>query len=509
MTTSVPGTPTSESGPGGAPVHPPEEAAPSGAGHRLLLLPVLTAQFMATMDVSIVNVAARTIQSDLHTSGSALQVIIAGYTVVYAILLITSARLGSRHGYDRLFTLGLILFTTASLACGLAPGAAALIVFRLLQGAGASLLVPQVMSLIQHSLTGPARAKALGVYTAVLAAGAVVGQILGGVLVSADLFGTGWRSVFLVNVPIGAVVLVAGRRFLPVVPGVRGRRLDVPGLLLLAAALGLLVVPLVLGHEARWRPWTWVTLAASVAVFAAFVLVERRVTASGGDPLIETRVLRSPGLAPAAASILLTLIAFSGFLFTCALHLQGALAYSPQHAGLLFIPLVAGFGLGGLYWRRLPRRLHAALPVAALLTAAAGFAGLALLQRHGGPVGAAAETTLGVIGLALGAAYGPLFGLALSRVAPTDAADASGLMNTVIQLGQVLGISVIGTVFLSNVTLPAPAAVSGHALEIVGCAVALVSVGAAALAHLGRRTAERWSGPSGAPARGAAGTMNG
>ena len=477
-----------KNGAASAPALPAQAAASAEAGPRLLLLLVLTAQFMATMDVSIVNVAARTIQSDLHASGAALQVIIAGYTVVYAILLITSARLGSRHGYSRLFVTGLLLFTASSLACGLAPNAACLIAFRLLQGAGAAVLVPQVMSLIQHSFSGQARVKALGVYTAVLAAGAVVGQILGGVLVSANLFGTGWRSVFLVNVPIGAVALLAGRRFLPAVPGVRGRRLDLSGLLLLAAALGLLVVPLVLGHEVHWRPWTWIMLAAAVVVFAVFVFVERQVTASGGDPLIATRVLRSPGLAFAASAIFLTLIVFSGFLFTCALHLQGALGYSPQHAGLLFIPLVAGFGLGGLYWRRLPKRLHAALPVVALLLAAAGFVALALLQRHGGQFGVAAETTLGVIGLVLGAAYGPLFGLALTRVAPSDAADASGLMNTVIQVGQVLGISVIGTVFLSNVALPAPAAVSGHALGIVGITVSAVSVGAAVFAHLGRRS---------------------
>lgn len=492
MATPVSGATSSGSRTDRAPIRRISEVvATESGGHRLLLFLVLTAQFMATMDVSIVNVAARTIQSDLHASGAALQVIIAGYTVVYAILLITSARLGSRHGYSRLFVAGLILFTASSFACGLAPDAGTLIAFRLLQGAGASVLVPQVMSLIQHSLSGQARVKALGVYTAVLAAGAVVGQILGGVLVSADLFGTSWRSVFLVNVPIGIVVLVAGRRFLPDVPGTRGRRLDVPGLVLLAAALGLLVVPLVLGHEVHWRPWTWIMLAASAVVFAAFVLVERRVTASGGDPLIEARVLRSPGLVRAASSILLTLIVFSGFLFTCALHLQGALGYSPQHAGLLFIPLVAGFGLGGLYWRRLPRRLHAALPVAALLAAAAGFTGLALLQRHGGQVGVAAETTLGVIGLALGAAYGPLFGVALSRVVPTDAADASGLMNTVIQVGQVLGVSVIGTVYLTNVSVPAPAAISGHALEIVGYTVALISAGAAVFAHLAYRSVKR------------------
>lgn len=465
------------------------EAAPTGTGSRWLLALILTGQFMATLDVSIVNVAAPTIQSDLHASGPALQVIVAGYTVVYAVLLITSARLGSRYGYSRLFMLGTAVFTVSSLACGLAPGAGWLTGFRLLQGAGAALLVPQVMSLIQHSLTGPSRVRALGIYTAVLAAGAVVGQILGGVLVGADLFGTGWRAVFLVNVPIGAVLLVTGLRLLPAVEGVRGRKQDIPGLLLLAVALGLLVLPLVLGHEAGWPAWIWIMLAASTIAFAAFVLYERRVTISGGDPLIKTRVLRSPPLVPAALSLCLVLVAFSGSLFTTALHLQGALGYGPEHAGLLFLPLVVGFGLGGLHWRRLPARTHASLPLNGLLVSAVGYVVLGLVQREGAQVGVAAETTLGVVGLSSGVAYGPLFGLALSRVAPADAADASGVMNTVIQLGQVLGVSVIGTLFLSQVALPAPAATSGHALSTTAYTVAAVSVAAALCGHLGRRSA--------------------
>jgi len=490
MTNAAPRAAAGSGGRGDAPATP-AETGPTGTGSKWLLALILTGQFMATLDVSIVNVAARTIQSDLHASGPALQVIVAGYTVIYAVLLITSARLGSRYGYSRLFMLGTAVFTMASLACGLAPGAGWLTGFRLLQGAGAALLVPQVMSLIQHSLTGPSRVRALGVYTAVLAAGAVVGQILGGVLVGADLFGSGWRSVFLVNVPVGAVLLVAGRRLLPTIEGVRGRKPDVPGLLLLAAALGLFVMPLVLGHETGWPAWTWIMLAASVVAFAAFMVCEWRLTASGGDPLIETRVLRSPALAPAALSIGLVLVAFSGSLFTTALHLQGALSYSPEHAGLLFLPLVVGFGLGGLYWRRLPVRMHPSLPLTGLLVSAVGYVALGLVQRDGAQIGVAAETALGVVGISSGVAYGPLFGLALSRVAPADAADASGVMNTVIQLGQVLGVSVIGTLFLSQVVLPAPAATSGHALSITAYTVAAVSVVAALFGHLGRRSAAR------------------
>ncbi|MFD4653995.1 MFS transporter [Kitasatospora sp. NPDC058444] len=267
----------------------------------LLLALVLCGQFMAVLDVSIVNVAVPTIRTDLGASGAALQLVIAGYTISYAVLLITGARLGARYGYSRLFQLGLAAFTAASLACGLAPATGWLIAFRLFQGAGSALMVPQVMSLLQHTLTGAARIRALGLYSAVLAGGMALGQVLGGVLVSADLFGSGWRPVFLVNLPIGVVLLAAGARLLTRLPGDATRGFDLPGLVVLGMALGLLVVPLVLGHELGWPVWGWAMIAAAVLLFGLFVAVERRTARRGGQPLISGRVLRAPGLRPRAA----------------------------------------------------------------------------------------------------------------------------------------------------------------------------------------------------------------
>ncbi len=181
-----------------------------------MLAVLLAALFMALLDVFIVNVAAPTIGTELHASGADLQLVIAGYTITYSVLLITGARLGDRLGHARVHLAGLALFTAASLACGLAQGSTELIVFRLIQGSGSALMIPQVLSLIQRHFVGEARMRALGVYSAVIArCGAAAGQILGGVLVSADLFGTSWRPVFLVNVPVGVVLLVLGRRVLP------------------------------------------------------------------------------------------------------------------------------------------------------------------------------------------------------------------------------------------------------------------------------------------------------
>ncbi|WP_344593890.1 MFS transporter [Actinomadura vinacea] len=459
---------------------PRAERRDGPAGGRIIAL-LLLGHFMAILDVNIVNVALPTLRTDLRASGSGLQLVVAGYVIAFAVLLITGARLGRLHGHRRVFHLGLAVFTLASLACGLAPTTWSLVAFRFLQGAGAALMSPQVMSILQQTFTGAARGRALGLYSAVTSGGVVVGQIAGGLLVSADLFGAGWRTVFLVNVPLGVLLLAAGPRVLPRDEGRRDGGLDLPGLLVLTPAVLLLTVPLILGHELGWPVWGWVSLAAAGALLPVFVAVERGVAARGGRPLISGRVLRSPGLPLALAVLVCGPGSWGSFLFTTTLHLQGDLEMTPLQSGLAFVPCVAAFGLVGLTWQRIPAGWHRWTVAAGFLLAAAGYAFVGPLAGGGVPY----ELLTAVIGLGLGVL--PIVMTAALRHVPADAAaDASGLMLTVMQLGQVVGVATIGTLFL---TLARDGGSTRHAEYATGWALAGAALAGAAFAVvLARRT---------------------
>ncbi|MDG4858409.1 MFS transporter [Streptomyces sp. T-3] len=443
---------------------------------------MLAAQFMALLDVFIVNVAAPTIGTELDASGAGLQLVVAGYAISYAVLLITGARLGDRLGHRRVHLAGVTLFTAASLACGLSQDTGQLIAFRLVQGAGAAVMIPQVLSLIQRNFVGEARVRALGAYSAVLATGAAAGQVAGGILVSADLFGTSWRPVFLVNVPIGIALLALGLRVLPkdrLDEPERARGLDLPGLVLLGGAVSLLTVPLVLGQEQGWPVWSWLSLASSVLLFAAFVAYEAGLAARGGAPLIAPRVLRIPGMGRAIVRILLVMAVNAGFLFTLTLHFQGGLGHSALRAGLTFAPTAVVFGAIGLTWRRWPQRVQGALIPAGFALAAVSAVAMGLVLRDGGDGGFWLYVAFAGVGAGLALGFSPTLTGALASVRQEDAADASGLLATVTQLGQLIGVATFGTLFLNRLEDEgALAGAQGSADALLVCACALAAAAA-------------------------------
>lgn len=458
----------------------------------LMLAVLLLGQFMCIIDVLVTNVAMPSIAASLHASGASLQLVVGGYTIAYAMLLITGARLGDRYGRRRTYLAGVLIFTTASLACALAPDSQALIAFRLVQGAGAAVLVPQVFSIIQLNFTGPARARALSAYAAVLSAGAVTGLVLGGVVVTADLFGAGWRPVFAINVPIGIVLAAAvprlvppdgtstgapaGRRAAGAPAGGGAGQLDLAGLAAAACAVLLIVLPLVLGPEEGWPAWGFGCIAAGAVLAAGFVLIERRVAARGGDPLLNLAVLRAPALPSGLVTLAATQIGYGGLLFAYTLHLQTGLGESALRAGLSYLPFAAAFGLAGYNWRRLPAAARRVLVPAGLTVTILAYlalaAGLHSAGSHGG-ITALTWTGLAAVGLGLGLMVSPLLTQSLTHVPAARAADASGLLTTTVQLGQLLGVAAIGSVYLSRAgSAPGSGSGSGHAAASASAAAA-------------------------------------
>jgi MFS family permease len=445
------------------------DPATAARGRWLMLIVLLAGQFMALLDVTIVNVAMPTIGRTLHASGAELQLVVAGYTVSYAMLLITGARMGDLYGRRRMFLAGVAVFTVASLTCGIAPSVGVLIAARFVQGAGAAAMMPQIMNAIQVRFDGAARARALSAYTAVLSSGFVAGQVIGGVLVTANLFGQAWRPVFLVNVPIGLAVLALVPRVVPRdEPGARGRQLDLAGLAVAVPAVFLIMLPLMLGYQENWPGWVFACIAVGLVLAAVFVGVERRLTSRGGDPLLNLAVLRAPGLVPGLAAVAVLMITYGGFLFSFALHLQAGLGDSALRAGLTFAPCALVFGACGYFWRRLPASWHHLLAPLGGLVAVGGYLAVASVLRSGGPGGFLLQGGLIVTGAALAFGFSPLVTYALVGVPARHAADASGVLTTTIQLGQAVGVATFGTLFL---TLDAgrgatASAVSGHALAV-------------------------------------------
>jgi MFS family permease len=411
---------------------------------RWLLIVLLSGQFMANIDSAIVNLAVASISTGFGTSEGEVALVVSSYMVAFAVLLIPGARLGAARGHRRVFLWGLSGFIAASLACGLAPGVATLIVARFVQGAAAALMVPQVLSGIQLHFTGRQRVRALGWYAVALSGGAVTGQILGGLLISADLFGATWRPVFLINVPIGVALLVVAHLVLPA-DDVRERQaMDLRGVVTLSISVLLVIAPLVLGREQGWPTWTWVCFVAAVPAFLGFVLTERRAAARGARPLVTPAVLRPVGVRLGLLAHGTTASTYFALLFVVALYIQQGLGGSPARAGFAMVAWVTAFGLAGPLLVRLPARHLPLAPVAGCLVLAIGYLSVCAHLLTAGGDGPVLFALLGIGGLGLGISANSLIGAMTSAVPAGLAADLSGLISINAQLSGALGVALAG-----------------------------------------------------------------
>ncbi|MDR7382948.1 MFS transporter [Promicromonospora iranensis] len=412
----------------------------------LLLTVLLTAQTMASMDGSIANVALPAIQRDLGATGATQQLVLSCYLLVLASLIVTGARLGDLFGHHRVFRWGLTVFTAASLCCGLAPTPGALVAARAAQAVGAALLVPQVFSLIQHHFQGAARRRAVGVYSMVLALGVALGQVLGGLLVSADLFGMSWRPVFLVNVPVGVLLLAVPGRVLA--PGgavvrpdrVRAGDFDVPGIAALALGMAAFTAALTLGRESGSPWWTWIVLGGSLVLLAWFVRHRGRAR----RPVLDLVVLQPRGMKPGLLACAVVMGCYAAFLFTFTLHVQDDLGWTPLAAGLAFLPYTAGFGIMSLTWTRMPERVVRALPVAGPVVLATV---VAVVATGASPWSLAPLLVLAGAGHAAG--YSPLVAGLSDLVPPVRASAFSALNTTGPLVAQTVAIATIGGIYLA------------------------------------------------------------
>ncbi|MFE9442641.1 MFS transporter [Streptomyces sp. NPDC006602] len=425
-------------------------STPSELG-GLGLFTVLLAAALPLIDFFIVNVALPTIGTDLSASESVLELVISGYGLAYAVLLVLGGRLGDLFGRRRLFLGGMAAFGLTSLACGLAPTAWTLVAARVAQGAASAAMLPQVLATIQAATSGPRRAKAMGLYGATAGLSMVAGQILGGVLVSADIAGTGWRSVFLVNVPVVLVGLLLAARAIPETRAQRPEPVDGPGTLLLAASLIALLAPLTEGRAAGWPLWTWLSLAAFPFVAAAFYAVERRADRLGRTPLVPPSLFRLVSLRRGLVMILPFSIGFSGFMFVIAVALQQGAGLGPVQAGLALAPLAVTFFFTSLAGPRLIARYGTRVVTAGSLLQALGVGLIALTAWRSWP-------DLGVVALLPGGAIAGvgqalqlpvIYRIVLSEVPAARAGVGSGVMTTTQQSALALGVATLGTLFLS------------------------------------------------------------
>jgi MFS family permease len=411
---------------------------------------LLAGQAMASMDSSILVVAAPSLRADLHADGAQLQLVVVIYTLVFAALVVTGARLGDVLGPRRAFLYGLTAFSLASLGGGLAPSAGALIGARAVQGAAGALMTPQVLSIIQRQYQGEQRARAIGAYSLILAVGVAAGQIAGGLLVSAHLLHGAWRPALLLDAPVGAMLLVAARTRLPDAPALPGRALDITGAAIFAVAMLALVIPLTLGREASWPWWTAPCLVGAAAAAAAFVSWERRVgDRPSGDPLFALTLLREPGVAAGAIAVLLIMGSYAGFLLSLTLHLQDWLDFSPLHAGLIFAVYATGFAGASLTWTRVPRTVRGRLPVAGPVMMICGVLAVGALAAGGDWPWLATIPALLLAGAGHAIGYSPLAHRLTASIAPTQVADLSGLLLTAGLLGSVLGVAGVSGVYLT------------------------------------------------------------
>jgi len=440
---------------------------------------VVAAQFMFGVDAFIVNVAIPTIAIELRASSAQIEAVIAIYLIAYATLVVTGGRLGDVYGTKNVFLAGVLGFTGTSLWCGLAQSGPELIAARLAQGATAALMVPQVLATLHLLFSDQSRGRAFGIYGIVLGLAGAAGFLLGGVLVTSDLAGLGWRAVFFVNVPFGLVIIAAASGIMPSVPRRAGTRLDVPGAIVLFAGLLCLIGPLLFGHDVHWAPWVWLVMTAGVAIVAAFLRLERAVARRGGMPLIDLALLSDAAFMRGLYAAFFFFFANLSFYLVMTMFMQRALHIPPLQAGLVFLPLALAFVIGSRHSGVRARHRGTLVLIEGCAIQIAGLAILALtVASVETPAAPLLALVLAIFGYGQGLVMAPLSSTVLSTVKPASAGSGAGMYGTTAQIANAAGVAAIGTAFFAmeaafSARLALFTSSALFALSIVTCAAFL------------------------------------
>jgi MFS family permease len=439
-----------------APVRRAADHHPDRTGYprRWRALPVLlVATFMALFDLFVVNVAAPSIQSSLHSGTAALELVVGGYSFTYAAGMVIGGRLGDLHGHRRLFVIGMGSFAAASALCGLSTTASELVVARLAQGAAAAMMVPQVLAAITAIFPAHERARALSWFGLTIGLGAVAGQVLGGALLRLDVAHLGWRAIFLVNVPIGAVVAPLAWKLLPHTRSDKAVHIDVVGAVGSAATVGLALIPLVLGRTEGWPVWTWLSFALVAPAAFALITHQHRLAAGGGQPLLDLTLFESRTFAAGSAVNAAFFAGFGGFILALTLALQAGWQLTPLATGMTYLPLGIAFASASMLGRGLTAKYGARAIVRGMATSLAGYLsllGLLLIDgTHTTPIDMALPLIL--VGIGNGLTIPSLIGSVLATINPLHGGIAAGMLSTAQQFASAAGVALTGVVFFGVV----------------------------------------------------------
>lgn len=419
----------------------------------LAVIVLLVASFMDLLDTTIVNVALPSIQKDLDASSSQLIWIVSGYVLSFAVLLITSGRLGDRYGRKTVFIIGVSGFTLASFACAFAQTADGLVISRIVQGAFSAIMIPQVLSIIQVLFKPKERAAVFGLTGAISGLAAVAGPLVGGLLVSGDAFGLGWRSIFVINVPVGIVLLIAAFIFIPNSKSEKPVKLDILGVSLITVALVLIIFPLVQGRELEWPLWIWLMLAASPVLLAVFVVLQNRAERTGGMALIPPSLFKNRGFSAGIVTSFVGLSSIGAFFLILVIYLQTGLGFTAIEAGLATLPFSIGAFLGSGIAVPLAPKLGKFLIVIGGVFQLVGYylVKQVILDQGDALVGSDLIVAMAIAGVGLTLILVPLNDLSLAQTDVANAGAASGVLNTFQQVGGALGVAVVSAVFFDSV----------------------------------------------------------